>query len=98
MGGSVLLSMEHGHKRIVASGRLAQAGVLWPGALYGSSRSLPLYFPGGAPGTPFFDIAGVSPSAECFAHWCGLYVRLRILESPLFAKVQEEKKKRRLHS
>ena len=90
-GGSVLLSMEYGHKR--NRGFWAgwpQAGV--PIGLVLSTGAVALFeviFPGKA----FSDIGWRIPfllSAVLIA--VGLYVRLRILETPLFSKVKEEKK------
>lgn len=90
-GGSVLLSLEHGHKR--NRGFWAgwpQAGV--PIGLVLSTGAVALFeviFPGKA----FTDFGWRIPfllSVVLIA--VGLYVRLRILETPLFAKVQEEKK------
>lgn len=90
-GGSVLLSLEHGHKR--NRGFWAgwpQAGV--PIGLALSTGAVALFevlFPGKA----FTDFGWRIPfllSVVLIA--VGLYIRLRILETPLFSKVQEEKK------
>ncbi len=89
-GGSVLLSLEHGHKR--NRGLWAgwpQAGV--PIGLVLSTGAVALFevlFPGKA----FTDFGWRIPfllSAALIV--VGLYVRLRILETPLFKKVLEEK-------
>lgn len=90
-GGSVLLSLEHGHKR--NRGFWAgwpQAGV--PIGLVLSTGAVALFeviFPGKA----FTDFGWRIPfllSVVLIA--VGLYIRLRILETPLFSKVLEEKK------
>ena len=90
-GGSVLLSLEHGHKR--NRGFWAgwpQAGV--PIGLVLSTGAVALFeviFPGKA----FTDFGWRIPFLlSVVLIGVGLYVRLRILETPLFAKVQEEKK------
>ncbi|GCE31750.1 MFS transporter [Dictyobacter alpinus] len=88
-GGSVLLAMEYGHK----SNRGFWAS--WPqlGAPLGLALS-----------TIAVDIVQASMSADSFLSWgwripffvsalliiIGLYIRLRIMETPLFAKVKEQ--------
>ena len=96
--GSVLLSMEHGHKR--NRGFWAgwpQAGV--PVGLVLSTGAVALFhfiFPGEVTGSPFFTIGWRIPFLlSALLIIVGLYVRLRILETPLFAKVLEEKREAR---
>ena len=94
-GGSVLLSMEHGHK----SKRGFWAG--WPQAgvpigLVLSTAVVALFhfiYPGEVVNTPFFTIGWRIPFLlSALLIIVGLYIRLRILETPLFAKVLAEKR------
>src|SRR5258708_21715838 len=93
-GGSVLLAMEYGHKR--NRGFWAS----WPqlGAPLGLALS-----------TIVVDIVQSSMTGSAFLSWgwriaffvsallilMGLYIRLRIMETPLFAKVKEQKREAR---
>ncbi len=94
-GGSVLLSMEYGYKR--NRGFWAgwpQAGV--PIGLVLSTGAVALFhfiFPGEVVNTPFFNIGWRIPFLlSALLIIVGLYIRLRILETPLFRQVLAEKR------
>jgi MFS family permease len=92
-GGSVLLAQEYGDDR--RRGFWAswpQTGV--PIGLALAAGALLIFqalFPGSAPGTPYYNIGWRIPFfLSILLVLVGLYIRLRILETPAFRRVQQE--------
>ena len=92
-GGSVLLSMEFGDDRRRGFWTSwPQTGV--PIGLALAAGALLIFqaiFPGSAPGTPYYNIGWRIPFfLSILLVLVGLYIRLRILETPAFRRVKQE--------